>query len=338
MFLPSYFVAATTPVSLLDQRIRWLERYLETPLTDSDETALRVACARSGARFGEFYHLYFQKKVISKIWRTIQKDEILRMIHDLDRSHYLALDAALEQKRGLLLALPHHGLYINTIVAVTERVRRSRDIYIFYGDPATHAGNEVFDSLCKRIWLNDPDSRVHVVYDNRAGLVKAIRALKDGAAVIIMPDVFKNEIDTFQIPFCGRTMNIMLGTAVLARKTDSAILPIVCRPVGYGMNFVTEQGPCISVAQPMGGEGDVDEALLNYRTMLKVFSYCESIMDKQIIHWQFARQLYVHDAEFPVLDGSSIEATSTLLVEDAKVRVPDAFSSVAAPAPLAASA
>jgi hypothetical protein len=325
MFLPSYFVMATKPVSLLDRRIRCLERYLETPLSDSDEAALRVACVRSGIRFGAFYHLYFQKKVISKIWRTIQRDAILRMIRDLDQSNYAALDVALAQQHGLLLALPHHGLYINTIVAVTERVRRSRDIYIFYGDPTTHSGNEVFDSLCKRIWLNDPASRVQIIYDNRAGIIKAIRALKDGAAVIIMPDVFKNELDTFQIPFCGRALNIMLGTAVLARKTGSAILPIVCRPIGSGMNFVTEQGPYLSPEMPLEGEGSTDENLLNYRTMLKVFRYYESVMDQRIIYWQFARQMYANHAEFPLLDHSNVEAASNLLTDEARIRVPDAF-------------
>lgn len=322
MFLPSYFVAAASPVSWLDRRVRWLERYLETDLSEADEIALRVACERSGARFGSFYQLYFQKKVISRIWRTIQRGRILKMIEELDGSDYSVLDAALGQDRGLLLALPHHGLYINTIVAVTEHVRRSRDIYIFYGDPTTHSGNEVFDSLCKRIWLNDPDSRVQVIYDNRTGLVRVIRALRNGAAVIIMPDVFKTETETFQIPFCGRAMNIMLGTAALARKTDSMILPIVSRPVGHGMKFVTEQGTCIAPAEPLKGEHDVDEDLLNYRTMVRIFRYYESIMEKQILYWQFARQMYAHDSEFPMLDGSRMETASSLLMEDARLWVP----------------
>lgn len=325
MFLPSYFVALATPLCLLTRRILWLENYLETPLTDRDEAALRVACERSNIRFGRFYHWYLQKKVISNIWRTISRDSVLRMTQSLDRSDYIALDSALTERRGLLLALPHHGLYINTIVSVVERVRRSRDIYIFYGDPETHSGNEVFDLLCKRIWTNDSQSGVHIIYDNRGGMVKAIRALKEGSAVIIMPDVFKNELDTFQISFCGRAMNIMLGTAVLARKTKSAILPIVCRPVGYGMSFSTDIGPYILPVHPFESEGEGDVDLLNYRTMLKVFRYYETVMDRCIMYWQFARQMYCHDVDITGLDERGMMEAVDALLEDAKLHVPSAF-------------
>lgn len=325
MFLPSYLVAALSPIGRLHRRIHWLERFLETPLSDQDHRALQVACARSDCRFGRFYHWYLQKKVISSIWRTISREGVLRMVSSLDRSDYAGLDAALAQQRGLLLALPHHGLYINTIVALIERVRTGRDIYIFYGDPATHPGNEVFDALCRRVWLDDPQSRVQVLYDNRQGLAKALRSLQQGAAVIIMPDVFKDEMDTLQIPFCGRAMNIMMGTAVLARKTGAAILPLVCRPEGRGMDFVTEIGPCLDCSEPAAGEQDVSAELLNYRTMLNVFRYYESVMGKQIVYWQFARQMYAHDAELPRLDREGMMRAAEAMVDDARLHVPSAF-------------
>lgn len=325
MFFPSYLVAAAKPLGWINRRVRWLERYLETPLTDRDYAALRVACERSGCRFGKFYHWYLQKKVTSSIWRTISKEETLRMAASLDRSDYTELHAALERPQGLLLALPHHGLYANSSISMTERIRLNRDIYIFYGDPATHPGNEVFDDLSKRLWLDDPNSRVRVLYDNRAGMVSALRALSSGAAVIIMPDVFKNEIDTFQIPFCGRAMNIMLGTAVLARKTNAAILPVVCEPSGSGMDFRTRFGPLIQAEQPFQDEVGVDVDLLNYRTMLRVFRFYESIMDENVIYWQFARQLYAHDIEMPILRRESVLPAAEALVADARLHVPAAF-------------
>lgn len=325
MFLPSYFVAAMAPIVFVNRRYRWLERYLDTPLTERDYRALRIACERSNSRFGKFYHWYFQKKVISSIWKRFTKESVLKMTSSLDRTNYDPLDAALLNGRGLILALPHHGLYINSIVSLIERVKSSRDIYIFYGDPATHPGNEVFDALCKRVWLNDPRSRVHILYDNRAGMGKALRALQSGAVVIIMPDVFKNELDTFQIPFCGRAINIMLGTAVLARKTNARILPVVCTPVGIGMAFATKMGPCIEPCRPFYDEGDVDADLLNYRTMLQVFRYYESVMSEGIVYWQFARQVYAHDVEFPLLDVGELGPAADALVADARLHVPVAF-------------
>lgn len=326
MFLPSYLVALLAPLQWLDRRVLWLERYLETPLSEQDQRALQVACARSGCRFGKFYHWYLQKKVISKIWRTISREGVLRMTSSLDRSDYAALDEALASPNGLLLALPHHGLYINTIVSLVERVRQHRDIHIFYGDPATHPGNDVFDGLCRRIWLDDPQSGVSILYDNRQGLARALRSLQQGAAVIIMPDVFKDELETLQIPFCGRAMNIMMGTAVLARKTGATILPLVCRPQGKGMGFRTEIGPQIACCEPFEGEGVVETGLLNYRTMLKVFRFYESIMDKEIVYWQFSRQMYAHDVELARLDQAGMLGAATALVDDARLRVPSAFA------------
>lgn len=120
-------------------------------------------------------------------------------------------------------------------------------------------------------------------------------------------------------------MNIMLGTAVLARKTNAAILPVVCEPNGSGMDFKTRIGPLIQAEQPFEGEVGADADLLNYRTMLRVFRFYESIMGENIIYWQFARQLYGHDVEMPLLRRESTLPAAEALVADARLHVPAAF-------------
>lgn len=335
VYLPSLLVRAVRPLSRLRRRIRWLERFLETPLSDSDEQALRIACQRSGVELGAFYHWYVQKKVISLSWRRFDRPRVLRMVGALDRTCYAPLDDLLRDSRGMLLALPHFGLYINTIVGVIERVRMHRPICIFYGNPATHPGNEVFDLLCRRVWLDDPDSNVRVLYDTRSGLAKAIRALESGAVVIIMPDVFKDELDAFQVPFCGRAMNVMLGTASLARRTAARIVPIVCTPVGRGMDFSTEFGDAIEVSSAALDDVAVDVELLNYRMTLRMFRFYETVMSHRILFWQFARQHYAHQTCLPSIGFDTLSEAVNLFVAEARVSAPHAMPLAVPTGPLA---
>ena len=110
-------------------------------------------------------------------------------------------------------------------------------------------------------------------------MVRAIRSLQDGAAVVIMPDVYKNEHDTFFVPFCGRPLNVMFGTAALARKTSAAILPMVSRPLARGLGFDSAFGAIIEY--PYANQGTeqttpIDTMHSDYRTTLQMFQMFET--------------------------------------------------------------
>ena len=84
-----------------------------------------------------------------------------------------------------------------------------------------------------------------MIHNTRAGLVKAIRGLQQGAVVIIMPDVYQDESETYQLPFCGRPLSVMLGTAALARKTGAGVLPMIARAESTGIRFSNLAGPLL---------------------------------------------------------------------------------------------
>ena len=316
MRLQSLLISATSPMRRLRRRVPLLERLLKVSLGDEELRSVQLACERSGVELGAFYHWYLQKLVVSRHVRSLEKTSTLRLVAQLDGSDYVRVDALRGEQRGLVIAIPHHGHYILSIVTLAERLRASRKVLIFYGSPLTHAGNEIFDHLYGQLF-GGPESGVQVIHDDRAGMASALRGLKEGAAVIIMPDVYKHEHETFLVPFCGRPLNVMLGTAALARKTGSLIVPMVSQPAARGFGFTSVFGDVLDVRPT----ADDDTLHANYRVTAEVFRQLERVMDPEIVYWQYVRSHYLREATFPELAPDAVQSIAELFFVDPRVNV-----------------
>lgn len=318
MRLHSLLVDAASPMRRLRRRVPLLEKLLRVSLTDQEFRSVEIACERSCVDFGTFYHWYLQKLLVSRHVRRLEKASTLKMVARMDRSDYARVDGLRDDPRGLIVATPHHGHYILSIVALADRLRASREVLVFYGSPQTHMGNEIFDHLYGRLF-GDPSSGVQVIHDNRAGLLRAMRGLKNGAAIVIMPDVYKHEHETFLVPFCDRPLNVMLGTAVFARKTGSVILPMVSQPTAHGLGFTSVFGDVIDES---AGQAEADDTThADYRVMAKLFRQFEAVMAPDIVYWQYIRSHYMREATFPELTPSSVQSIADLFFVDPRVNV-----------------
>jgi hypothetical protein len=302
--------ALARPMVLLDRRVRWLESALDLPLAAGDIASVRVACAAGRQRLGHYYHWYFLKLLQARIIRRADRRRILRLVDRLDRTDYAALDG-LPAGRGLLVAIPHHSHYVFSMIALARRLQRHRRVHLFYGAPGTHPGNEVFDALHDAVWKDDP--AVDVLHDDRRGLARALEGLRRGDAVIIMPDVFRDESGTLLVPFCGRPMNAMLGTATLARRTGATIIPAVPRTVGPGMAFATRFAAPLEACGPEIAPRSAAERLIDYATTRRLFARFESFMAGELIHWQNVRQHLSREAGFPQLARDGMDRVADLL-------------------------
>lgn len=321
----SLLIDAASPMKRLRRRVPFLEKLIQVPLTDPDFYAIKIACDRSHVRFGAFYHWYLQKLVISRHVRRLKKQSTLKMVTQVDRTDYAPVDVLRDDPRGLIIATPHHGHYILSIVALVEHLRKSREVLVFYGAPQTHAGNELFDHLYVQLW-GDPTSKVRILHDNRAGMIGALKGLQNGAVVVIMPDVYKNEHDTFLIPFCGRPLNVMLGTAALARKTRSAIMPMVSLPSHRGLGFNSVFGNIVEFrleSEDAAEDESEPRDIINsdYRIMVQIFREFEKVMDGSIVYWQFVRAHYMREAIFPELSPDSLKVVADLFFTDPRIKV-----------------
>jgi len=195
-------------------------------------------------------------------------------------------------------------------------------VLVFYGSPVTHSGNELFDDVYQAVFGGE-SSNVSVIHDTRAGLARAIRGLSDGAAVVIMPDVHKHEKDAYLIPFCGRPLNVMLGTAALARRTGAIIVPAVSLSESRGFRFRTRFCQPIDLHEATTTSQSTDPAVLihqDYKTTSRLFETYERSMAHSIIHWQYVRAHYRRKSPFPILSTEQIETAAELLFDDVRVR------------------
>lgn len=312
-------LALALPLRLLKRRTPRLERLLHMNLEPEELESVQKACSMCDVRLGAYYRWYLQKLIIARQLRHLSKPNIMRDLSIHDRSSYARLERihSTAGDRGLLVAVPHHAHYILSIIRIAEYLRAKRRVLIFYGSPSTHGGNKLFDHLYSAIFEDDT-SNVAVIHDTRAGLASAIRGLNDGAAVIIMPDAHKHATDTYIVPFCGRPLNVMLGTAVLARRTGSMIAPAVPRACEHRLRFSTHFAEPIEPIKTSTAPSEDPAFLLHrdYTTTARMFQIFEREMSPSIIHWQYVRSHFRSRAEFPVMSPEQLATTAQLLFDD----------------------
>jgi hypothetical protein len=280
-------VLLASPMVHLDVRSEVIERLLGLPLTQGNVEGIR-ASGRS-ATMGRYYHWYLQKLAIAKAIDGMDKAKATAFIEAIDRTDYAPAASLLESRSGVLVAIPHHAHYILTMTALAAHVGRHRPVKVFYASPAKNAGNLVFDRL-HAVLFSDPSSGVDVIHDNRQGLARAIKGLDNGDVVFIMPDAYRDVAATMMLPFCGRLTSVMLGTAALARKTGSWILPVVSRSVGRGLAFGAHFASAIHPASPGSPCTRERERIADYGVMRQVFAQFETVMANELLLWQSLRQ------------------------------------------------
>lgn len=314
--LPRLLAHLARPIKLVDFRLKLIEARLQIPLSDQDVRLVRKACAQTGGvRLGAYYHWYLQKLLVANTIRNSDKSRALALVNSIDHTDYASARCILESETGVLVAIPHHAHYVFSMIALAEHLRVYRKVYLFYGQPGTHKGNEIFDHLHRVIW--GEDSNVDVIYDTRQGMAKAIRGLKSGEVVFIMPDVFQDEAATLALPFCGKPMSVMMGTATLARKTGCWILPVVSTRHGGGMGYRTEFGQRIHhVLEDEKTMSPDAIRIADYAVTRAMFGMYEKFMARDILYWQNMRQHLAQEGGFQALSRDELDEVAELLESD----------------------
>lgn len=287
------------------------EQQLGLHLSDSERAAIHSACRMSGLDLDSYYRWYQQKSTISTQLAQLDRHSLLEAIRCIDRSDYSSINERLPSDRGVVIALPHHGHYILSAIRLMESIRHHRDVLIFYGDPTNHSGNELFDDLYRRLF-DRPGCRAGIVHSNAKGIATALRALKSGAAVIMMPDVHRLREEAFCIPFLGRRLDVMLGTAAMARRTGSCILPVVSL-VDHDFQATAVLGDLIN---PSLTPAPVPSDVSDYWTTLEIFRFLEREMGPQIIYWQYIRQHLLQRSRFPHFHPDTVDAAWSTFSKD----------------------
>lgn len=223
--LAQLLLAGCTFLHRISSRSPTLEKMTGCRLSPTEAVRLTAICHASGQSIGRYYHWKIEQWLMICILRNLRPAHLRTFISAHDRSDYTLLDAQLRDERsGLLIAVPHHGHFPASIIAAIERISAQRRVSVFYDPPAKQASNAIFDGLHDLLYTQD--SPVSVIHNTRKGLIQAVRELRTGQAVIIMPDVFANVEDTWVVPFLSRYRAVSLGTASIARMTGASVLTL----------------------------------------------------------------------------------------------------------------
>lgn len=272
----------------------------------------------TGHCLGAFYHWKLELLALAKTIGASDGRSIAAFILRSDQSDYGRFESALVDGRGLLVSVPHHGHFVMSICALVEVLRRRREVHVFYDAPSAHPTNALFDAMHARMYGN-ADATVRILHNNRAGIAAAMQALRRGQVVILLPDVYRDVLETYQVSFCGTTRDVMLGAATLARRSGARILPLVSRPGKSPFVFESCFG---EIVEPIAGDGTAEgDRHADFRSISLLFRRFESLMRDQLIFWQYARRHAGASKPASGISPDSIPDVASLLLRDPRIHV-----------------
>lgn len=314
------FAHLARPLRHFNTRLPALERIMDCELTEPEVSALAGACRNMGNGFSAFYAWKVEQMALISTLRSLNKAQVLSLVCQKDCTNYAPIETILTDPRGLLIALPHHGHFVLSIIALCEHLRHRRDVFVFYDPPEVHATNEIFDALHACLFGVD-GARVEILHNSRAGIVRAMKELRSGQIVMIMPDVYKRVDDTYQVQLCGNQRNVMLGSATIARRTNARILPVVSRVGAAQFSFVSAFG---NLFNPYAGSDTLtSDTHADFRTTTYLFAQLEVLMKDQLLYWQYVRSHAASEqpGSAPALTPDMIRTAGPMLLNDPRVIV-----------------
>lgn len=276
------------PLSGLERRKVWVEKLLGLRMSDEDFRFAEQACFESEARIGDFYAWKMMLALYSVVLRKLDGKGLFDLIGEMDRTEYNWLESSNGCSSGLIVAIPHHGLFVLSILALAERLRSSRSVYIFYESPEVLASNRTFDLVYRRMF-DGTDSGVTILHNTGKGIAAAIRALGVGGVVIMMPDVFADVEKTYLVPFLGHSFNTALGAGSLSARTGAGILPVVSEVSMDLRGFTTRKSSLIEagIQCETWADSSIGRLLEEYGRTARLFSQLEQLMRHSLHQWQY---------------------------------------------------
>lgn len=124
---------------------------------------------------------------------------------------------------GLVLSTPHYGPFAVGCVFFLRHLANRR-FNLFYDSPERNPYNTDFEPTFRKV-----QPQVKILGNDRRALMAAIKALRRGEVLTMMPDVVHDVGDAMAVRFMNRLMRAMPGTAFFAHTAAVPIIPVYCR-------------------------------------------------------------------------------------------------------------
>lgn len=161
------------------------------------------------------------------------------------------LREALESPEAVVVFTPHYGNFLLATLRIALEAQGRKQMYLFYNPPEKNPYTPTMNRLFERL-----ASGAESVFNNRAGVLRVSKGLARGGVLGIMPDVYELEPGAVFVPFFGKFLICMAGTAFFTLRFSARLLPIYCQRVGPD-RFALEVDPPIVVGRKSSSQDDL---------------------------------------------------------------------------------
>ncbi|HEV2705462.1 MAG TPA: hypothetical protein VGV59_06030 [Pyrinomonadaceae bacterium] len=235
-----------------------------------------------------------RQDLIKRHWRARFQSELERIqLNGMPRGRLLEycrtrvevegaenLRAACESPQPVIFFTPHYGSFVVAVMRVMMDVEQHKTLSLFYDPPEVNPTTTIYQGLIERLSCN-----TKILFNDKTAVLKGLRALKNGNALGIMPDVYDFNMGMMYVPFFGRLAVAMGGTAFFALKANAMLIPLYCWRRARGQ-FILKYGAPVEPVRT----GNLNEEL--YLTTAKIFKRIEEQLTAAPEHWIYWESLH----------------------------------------------
>jgi KDO2-lipid IV(A) lauroyltransferase len=222
-----------------------------------------------------------------EIMTDAEIDRTVAGVEICGRSHFEELYRA---GRPIILVTPHYGSYMLGARCVAAAFPKN-GLYFFYNPPERNSYAESSNRLLER-----PNSGCHKIYNNSHGIKTALKALRGGGVLCMMPDLISVTTSSLYVPFFGRFFTAMAGIAFLALRSNAAVVPAYCFPKeSLRGKTILEFRPPLELGTDLSQ--DLNERV--YRLTCALFQDLERQIRTRPEHWKYWHVFLKRSLVFP---------------------------------------
>jgi len=185
------------------------------------------------------------------------------------------LDAVMESEAPVIFVTPHYGNFAAGCLKLIKEIGHRKTINAFYNPPLKSRASQGFEDLFHRLGYG-----YNALFNDDTAVLKALRVLKRGEALTMMPDVFDITGHVLYVPFFGRLIPAMAGTALFAIKGRANVIVGYNCP-GAGLASTLKLGAPIQYQR--SGDLEADLATLT----AAIFCELEAQIRAAPEHWMY---------------------------------------------------
>lgn len=181
-------------------------------------------------QFNDFFYrwrltyLYFYSKrrtdQLNKMFlKNSSKDIEVWLKKNVTFSQLDIVEQIKKHEGAVIFVTPHYGPFAAGCLGMTAILRNIRQVNAFYDPPEKNPTTESYKEILSSLGYNFTP-----IFNDRKGVIRAMRALKSNQALTMMPDVYDINSQSLMVPFMGHLTYAMSGTAFLALKTNALLI------------------------------------------------------------------------------------------------------------------